>query len=586
MKRYERSLDNGNMSRLTKGRLLLGAALLVSALIYARTLRFDFVYDDWEQIVRNPHLASAAYIPLYFTADVWSQSHSAGQGDYYRPIYLLFMLLNHSLFGISPAGWHAMSVLLELAAIFLVYLVGSELLRDPLGGGIAALLFGLHPVNIESVAWVSCSSELLMGIFLLIAFLLYLRFRSGGHAAYLVGSVLFFVLALGCKETAIAFVAILLWQEWYGPQLTNPSGKDTVTGVFRTKPVIFLSPYIFAMLSYLVVRNAVLAHVLGSTHYISQRVAILTAPPALAFYLRHLVLPIGLSLTYDLPYVDKVFSARFLLTSLIGVGTASLAWIFTRKNSAERTAIGWILIFLLLPLASIAEFPTGDVVHDRYLYVPTMGFAILVAAFLTRTKEKRSTQRAEVVLAAAAGAFAVMLAAQLGYWTNNPALFERAVHESPRGVLALDLLAHERLKEKDFTGAVSAYQRSLSVDPNSWRTNIALAITLSIMNENRQAIPYYQKAIQIEPKRVHEYIMLAHAQEREQLYADAEQTVDQGLLIANNLPELHFELGSLLERRGDLTAAEMHYQRALSIDPGLRDPTKHGDSAALTESIP
>src|ERR1700739_1734510 len=109
------------MSTLTKGRFLLGAALFCSIVIYARTVHFDFVYDDGNQIVRNPHLESAAFIPTYFAADVWSQYHNAGQGRYYRPIFLLWLLLNRTLFGISPAGWHATSLLLQLGAIFVLY---------------------------------------------------------------------------------------------------------------------------------------------------------------------------------------------------------------------------------------------------------------------------------------------------------------------------------------------------------------------------------------------------------------------------------------------------------------------------------
>jgi tetratricopeptide (TPR) repeat protein len=315
-------------------------------------------------------------------------------------------------------------------------------------------------------------------------------------------------------------------------------------------------------------------------------VAFLTLPSALVFYLRHLVFPVSLSPSYDLRYTEKLLSARFILTFGISLATAAFLWLFPRRNSAERTAIGWMFLPLLPPLASIAEFATGDIVHDRYLYLSSMGFAMLVAAFAIRAKNNVREWRIEILPVAAAGVFAVLLTAQLGYWKDNLTLFQRGAQESPRSILALDLLANERFKEKDFAGALDAYQRSLAVDPNSWRTNLALAITLSAMNEDGQSVRYYRQAIDIDPKHIQQYILLAQAQEHEHLYADAEETVNRGLLVADNLAELYLELGSLLERRGDLAGAQQQYQRAQGIDPQRRNTSSHADTPGITDAVP
>jgi len=195
-------VDTKVMTPRTQGRLLLSTAIFCTLLLYARTLHFDFVYDDWPQIVHNPHLQSVAYIPQYFTNDLWSHQ---GQSSYYRPIFLLWLFFNHSLFGVSPAGWHATSLGLEILAIFLLFIAGTNLSGNPVTGGAAALIFAIHPVNIESIAWASASSELLMGVFLLLSFLSFLRYRSGGQSTNLQLSVCAFALALGCKETAVSF---------------------------------------------------------------------------------------------------------------------------------------------------------------------------------------------------------------------------------------------------------------------------------------------------------------------------------------------------------------------------------------------
>jgi tetratricopeptide (TPR) repeat protein len=559
------------MTRVAQGRLLLGIALFCSILLYARTLRFDFVYDDWPEIVRNPHLESAAFIPVYFTADVWNQVRSTGQGDIYRPVYLLWLLLNRTLFGISPAGWHASSVFLQLVAVVLLYLVCGELLKDPLGGGIAALLFAVHPANIEAVGWVSCSDNLLMGVPLLLSFFLYLRFRAGGNKAGIAVSALLFALALGSKETAVAFLLILLWHECCGPRFANEAGQGQSAGKIWTTAIVRLAPYFLVVVLYFVVRAAVLGHFLGQAHVVTRGVAALTVPSALLFYLQHLVFPIGISSFHDLAYTETVLSARFALPLLAILFVAGLLWMFTRRFSAQRTAIGWVFLPLLPPLAGITEFAPGDFVHDRYLYLSTMGFAMLVAAFATNLAEHGWEKRVRILLFAVAGTFAWLLTIQLGFWRNNLALFERGVRISPRSVMALDNLANERFRRNDFASAISTYERSLAVDPNSWKTNFALAVTLTAMNENAQAIGFYNRAINIDPQNSTQYLLLAQAQEHENQYSDAEQTIVRGLGVAANVAPMHFELGSLLERRGDFAGARVQYEHTLELDPGQRD---------------
>jgi len=573
------------MSRKAKGRLLLGAALFCSILIYARTLRFDFVYDDWNQIVRNPHLASPSFIPIYFSADLWSQYHVGTQGRYYRPIFLLWLLLNRTLFGVSPAGWHATSLLLELGAIFLLYVVCAKLLKDPIGGGIAALLFAVHPANLESVAWVSCASELLMGGLLLLSFFLYLRFRESENSLTLAGSALAFALALGSKETSVAFLLILIWHEWCCSRGANQFEQGETNSKSKTTPIIRLAAYFFVALLYFAIRTAALGdHTYGKENEVTLAVAVLTVPSAMLFYLRHLLFPIGLAAFYDLPYTETALSARFILSSLISIVVAGLLWRFSRRDSTERIALGWIVLPLLPALAGLRVFTHGDLVHDRYLYLSTMGLAMFAASLVANAAELGWERRVREILPyAVAGVFVCLSIAQLGYWRNNLALYQRGTQMSPHSVLAFDTLANERFKRKDFAGAVNTYKESLSMNPNSWTTNMALGITLTAMHEDGEAIPYYSHAINLDPQNTDQYMMLAQAQEHQNLFSDAEQTMVRGIAVADNLAEFHFELGSLLERRGDLAGARAEYERTLALEPGQQAAANRMSSLALSK---
>src|SRR5512141_1199994 len=125
-------------------------------LVYAGTLAFGFVYDDVFEIVDNPWL-TVSHIPQYFTRHVWAFSRA--YGVYWRPLFLLWLLLNKALIGLHAAGWHASTVLMHAVATALVYRLGVRLTRDRATAAMAALIFGVHPALIESVAWISGVSD-------------------------------------------------------------------------------------------------------------------------------------------------------------------------------------------------------------------------------------------------------------------------------------------------------------------------------------------------------------------------------------------------------------------------------------------
>src|SRR3954469_8290453 len=123
-------------------RQLLFLLLTCGALLYARSLPYNFVYDDAIQIVKNPRITEWSYLPSYFTEQLWAGIQSA---SYYRPLLLVWMRLNHFLFGLNPVGWHASSVLLHLGATACACALARRILQDVNGALVAAAIFMLHP---------------------------------------------------------------------------------------------------------------------------------------------------------------------------------------------------------------------------------------------------------------------------------------------------------------------------------------------------------------------------------------------------------------------------------------------------------
>ncbi len=172
--------------KITKPKMLASEApwlpiamiLFLTFLVYSGTLWFQFVYDDRGQILANAQVHYWRFAPGYFFEGVWNFAYPRVLGNYYRPVFLLFLLINYKLFGPYPAGWHLVSVGVQVAVTFLVYRLVGRLVGDRRTALIAALIFGLTPVHIESVAWVSGVTDPLLALFLIPSFLCYLNGRE------------------------------------------------------------------------------------------------------------------------------------------------------------------------------------------------------------------------------------------------------------------------------------------------------------------------------------------------------------------------------------------------------------------------
>ena len=178
----ESSLENsGRVSWIARRGFAETLVCAIAFLAYVPTLGFQFVYDDKPQILQNPAIRAWHYLPNYFTSHVWAELYPHVGGDYYRPVFLLWFRLNHAMFGVNPEGWHLTTVLCHVAATWLVFRLVRRLAASPWIAFSAATLFALHPVHIESVAWVSGVTDPLLAIFLLGSFLAYLQFREGNR---------------------------------------------------------------------------------------------------------------------------------------------------------------------------------------------------------------------------------------------------------------------------------------------------------------------------------------------------------------------------------------------------------------------
>src|SRR5437667_296827 len=187
------------------------APAAVALLAFVHTLPYKFVFDDEGQILRNPWIRDWSNLKTIFATDVWRFSDPAGVTNYYRPLHMLLYMLGYHVFGLEPRGYHALSILLHSLSTVLVTSIGLRLTGDRRVAVLGGLLFALHPVHAESVAWVAAVPDLLCAAFFFSALRAHLAGAEQGLRR--AAAPLCFLGALLSKEMAFAFPAVAAWAD-------------------------------------------------------------------------------------------------------------------------------------------------------------------------------------------------------------------------------------------------------------------------------------------------------------------------------------------------------------------------------------
>jgi len=528
------------------------AVAIVTFAVFAPTLSYGFVYDDHAQIVETKQLNSWRMIPNYFTGHVWKWKSPEGKGVYYRPVFLLWLLLNQTLFGLSPAMWHLTNVLVHVLATVLVYALAREITGDTLTATISGLIFGLHPAHIESVDWVSGVTDPLLAVFFFGSLLLLVKGKP-------VWSLVLFAVSLLTKETAIVLPAIVFCYAW----LLVPSVSRLRSALQTT------APYFFITLIYLGLRLAVMKELSATLTPVPLVAMLRTWPLLVVTYFRHLVWPTGLSLFYDFRLVDSASSRDFVepVVILLVVGVA----VFYCASRSSNVAFAAVLMLLpLIPALNLRTFFDIELFHDRYLYLPVAGFALLAALAL---RQIRPETLQYPIICLIAGGLAYGTVKEGEPWRENLTLFQRGIDIAPNNAIAYEGKGTSLLLKGSVAEAIPCYQRALELNANMPESLYSLGRAYYELNMFPEAERYLERAANSgwHPAMSALYFGMAKYKQGDL------NTAERALRFAldhrgpDDYREYHLGLGLVLKQKGDVEGALREFQAEARENP---DPSK------------
>ncbi len=556
-------------AHITPDRAVL-AGMLVTAAVYCRDLQYDFILDDVPLILMNETITSWKNWTTLFVSQIVPTQGVDIVAVHYRPIYMLWLMANYRLFGMVLPWWHLTSLLLHLLVIFLMYKVGMQVLREPWTAALATLLFAFHPIHVESVSYVSASTDLLVAVFMLVAFLAYSRFREQGASRwYLTASVLTAALAMLSKETGAMLPLALIAYEVL---------RERPQGPHRwANRLVWTLPFFGVVAAYVTMRTLLFGGNFGpgpgpGTDRLS---AMWDAPLVLLMYLRNLLWPVGLSFFYPDEWSSQWTSGKGLAAVLVVIAGVFL-WKRYEERPGMRLQLLWTAILFLIPAACVCALRKQDWVHDRHMYVVSVPFCLVTAVVLTDRKLPRKA--AIVAGSLLAAILLVMTAVQVPRFKDELSVYESALKVAPRNVLL------RRLYAKALWSAVPRVSEPSALREEAlreFRVNIELwpelelgyenyAVALAQVGRDEEAAAQYRRALELDsfgPTHLRASILsrLAGLDLKLSKLEEAESCMREALAIDPKAMSYHAQLAQVLKQRGHGQEADKQMELEASI---------------------
>ncbi|SRR5579871_1018180 len=531
-------------------RLAPAMVMLVAIVVNVNILDNGFVYDDGSQILHNAWLRDSNIAPM-FTRNVWGFMGPRGTSNYYRPLMHLVNLVCYRLFEFNARGYHALSLLVHVGCTVLVLLIGRRLGFSETIAFWGALLFALHPIHTEAVAWIAANTELIYTFLVLLAFFLYLKGQRRWPVAI-------FFLAMLMKETAIVFVPMIAAWELY--EHRGEEWKLRFSGVAQS-----LAPYAIPLGIYFPMRiNALNGMTMVSNAFVlSWEQQFYTTFALLGQYLWKLLDP----LPFDIFYVfhETVSPTPAFWEGLAGVAAviALAAWLWRRESRL------WLApCLILLPLAPVMwiQHVGENVFTERYLYLPSVGFCWLVAALIDRTPRSIAYVPVAGLLGGLLASWYAVTTFTRNYdWHDDLTLYEKTLIVSPEASLIRGNLANAYLLGDQGARALPLFRRLARDKPLDATYQVNLGTALARMGHFDEARTAFERARRLRPELPAPWANLGLIEEMDGHRDEAEKDYREALKRDPVNVDAHQNLGALLAGKGEFDEAALHFRAAASL---------------------
>ena len=523
--------------------ILFSLITVLPVLIYLNSLGNTFVYDDYLTITNNHFIRERRYLSAFFSQKYFAISNELT----YRPVVTLSYFVDYAIWQLQPWGYHLTNLVIHTLNVYLVYFAVYRLFKNRITAFISCLLFSIHPIFSEAINAVSYREDLLSASFLLVAFILFIKYNESTNRRYFITwyalSLLTYLLAMLSKETAFVLPFLILSYDLIFQKnhilnfhnrirrlAANYAGYIAIGGFY-----LFLRFYLF--------------HNPGeSVRYPGNSVFVnfIMMTKVLGYYVKLLFIPAPLNADYIVPLTFSPADAAFIISIILLIITAILLVKKCRLSSIWTFSTIWFFV-TLLPVLNI--IPINNIMAERYLYIPGIGFTMLFGSILTHRISKyriyKSFRLAPIAVVCLL--FTWCTVSRNRIWLNEFTFSTETIRRSPASFRVYNDLGYFYYHNGLNDAAIQAFKDSIRVRHNQPKAHCNLGAAYALKGLNDAAIEELKVAIN----------------------------------LRNQYPEAHNNLGILYKRKGMLNEAINEYIEALKVNPYYADAHNNLGSALI-----
>ena len=470
--------------------LIWVALALLPLIVFWQVQEFDFVsYDDQSYTYGNPHVMAG------LDGDGVRWAFTTIDEANWHPLVWLSLMLDTELHGGTPGGFHRTNLALHVANGLLLFVALVAMTGERWKSAFVAALFAIHPLHVESVAWISSRKDLLSTLFGLLALIAYARYAKLRRPRWYVAALLATGCSLLSKQMLVTLPFLLLLLDYWPLGRMDRRSPGTVRRLVLEKLPFFALTVAFSVIVYYAQQQG---EAMWGEATFPWSVRILNAPVASVLYLAKTLWPAGLSVFYPHPgSAISVLGAAGAAGMLAVVSIVAL-W---QRSRLPFVFVGWFwFLGTLVPVIGLVQVG-GQQMADRYTYVPIVGLFVLVA-WLLPSLLPPARWRDRLLVGIATAAIAALGSAawvQTGTWRNTVTLFEHALAVDPYNAIAHTNLGSLRGQQGRYEAALGHLQSAVAIDPNNPAAQNNLGLALSMTGRTSEAITRFEKALAIDP---------------------------------------------------------------------------------------